>query len=397
MGLLSRLNGFFTETGFDIPARANVAVRMEAIGGQGANSAGKVLAEAAVLGMGFTGNHFSSFGSEKRGTPVRSFVRFSPSRKEIRSASSVRHPDLLIVFHESLIESHPDLLEGVSDSTDLLINSARAASVHRFPRSNRPRSVSTIDASNISLKLGCGLNSVLLGAAARLLPEVHNEKLEASFTSFFQKMSARDLKVNLNGFREGLKRVRRSVIKEAQLVEVEQHSALPQLGYLNAPIGGWIINPGNSALKDNSASRKGVLPKLDRDLCFHCGYCDMVCPDLCFVWKKDADGKAQLQGIDYQYCKGCQKCVVACPVSALTAVREDQVGAEERKIKVFPNSSAATTEKTWRTADWSAQVAELAPESRMMTLQTELLDPKSYLKPEFPEFSDRANEKGKLK
>jgi pyruvate ferredoxin oxidoreductase gamma subunit len=68
---------------------------MEAIGGQGANSAGKVLAEAAVLGMGFTGNHFSSFGSEKRGTPVRSFVRFSPVGKEIRSASSIRHPDLL--------------------------------------------------------------------------------------------------------------------------------------------------------------------------------------------------------------------------------------------------------------------------------------------------------------
>ena len=48
------------------PNRPFVSIRMEAIGGQGANSAGKILAEAAVLGMGYTGNHFSSFGSEKR-------------------------------------------------------------------------------------------------------------------------------------------------------------------------------------------------------------------------------------------------------------------------------------------------------------------------------------------
>lgn len=46
--------------------RKSVSVRMESIGGLGAHSAGKILAEAAVLGLGYTGNHFSSFGSEKK-------------------------------------------------------------------------------------------------------------------------------------------------------------------------------------------------------------------------------------------------------------------------------------------------------------------------------------------
>lgn len=391
MGLFSRFTELLSETPFNIPLRENVAIRMEAIGGQGANSAGKIIAEAAVLGMDFTGNHFSSFGSEKRGTPVRSFVRFSPNKKEIRSASSIRHPDLLIVFHESLLETHPELLEGVSETSDILINSARAAKILRFPRASRPRSISTIDASKLSQMHGCGLNSVMLGAAAKLVPEISVQSLEASFASFFKNLSASNLEKNLMGFRSGFEKIRRFSVKDFQLVELSPHSALPQMGYLNAPIGGWIVNPGNSVLKDNSASRKGVLPKLDRELCFHCGYCDMVCPDLCFVWKRDETGKAQLQGIDYQYCKGCQKCVVACPVSAITPVPEDQVGAEDRKIKLFTNVSAEISEKTRKSTDWSAQIAELSPEQRMLTLQSELLDPKSYLRPEFPEI------KGKLK
>ena len=47
---------------------------MEAIGGFGANLAGQILAKAAVLGAGFYGVNFSSYGTEKRGTPVRSLI-----------------------------------------------------------------------------------------------------------------------------------------------------------------------------------------------------------------------------------------------------------------------------------------------------------------------------------
>ena len=37
--------------------------------------------------------------------------------------------------------------------------------------------------------------------------------------------------------------------------------------------------------------------------------------------KPDKKGRPQmfLQGIDYQYCKGCLKCVHACPVDALSS------------------------------------------------------------------------------
>ena len=66
--------------------RPVVSIRLEAIGGQGANSAGKIIAEAAVLGKGYTGNHFSSFGSEKGGTPE--YRDWETDRKSTRLNSS---------------------------------------------------------------------------------------------------------------------------------------------------------------------------------------------------------------------------------------------------------------------------------------------------------------------
>ncbi len=39
-------------------------IRLESIGGLGANLAGKMLAESGVLGSGFNGSNFASYGSE---------------------------------------------------------------------------------------------------------------------------------------------------------------------------------------------------------------------------------------------------------------------------------------------------------------------------------------------
>lgn len=46
-------------------------IRLESIGGLGANLAGKMLAEAGVLHLGLNGSNFSSYGSEKKGSAVK--------------------------------------------------------------------------------------------------------------------------------------------------------------------------------------------------------------------------------------------------------------------------------------------------------------------------------------
>jgi pyruvate ferredoxin oxidoreductase gamma subunit len=97
-------------------------------------------------------------------------------------------------------------------------------------------------------------------------------------------------------------------------------------GYLEAPVGGTILTPGNTILKDLTASRQGFIPIFDRHACVDCGLCDLVCPDFCLVWEEERheSGRSfiRLRGIDYQYCKGCLKCIDACPTLALTEARE---------------------------------------------------------------------------
>ncbi len=67
-------------------------IRFESIGGLGAHLAGRILAEAGVLRQGLNGAHFSSYGSEKKGTPVKSFVRFCPADREVRTSSPIESP-----------------------------------------------------------------------------------------------------------------------------------------------------------------------------------------------------------------------------------------------------------------------------------------------------------------
>ena len=50
-------------------------IRLESIGGLGANLCGKLLGELGAAYLGFNASSFSSYGSEKRGSPVKAYVR----------------------------------------------------------------------------------------------------------------------------------------------------------------------------------------------------------------------------------------------------------------------------------------------------------------------------------
>jgi pyruvate ferredoxin oxidoreductase gamma subunit len=299
--------------------RLAVEIRMEAIGGQGANSAGKILAEAAVLKLGYTGQHFSSFGSEKRGSPVKSFVRFYTDKRPVRSSSPILYPDVLVVFHESLIAHNPDILDGSTEKTLLLINSNLPPHEIVLPSDVKAGRVATVNASEISAEKKSGLNAPLLGAISHLIPELEVSSVEESLLKFFGKLDDAKKAALLQGFKVGERIVKTKSFRSSQARGQRPQKSLPTMGWANAPIGGVIVNPGNTVLRDNSASRRGQVPKLDLDTCIHCGLCDMVCPDYCFVWDTSSEKQVtRLLGLDYRFCKGCEKCVTVCPMQALT-------------------------------------------------------------------------------
>lgn len=333
--------------------RNEVAIRMEAIGGQGANSAGKILSDAAVTGAGYTGCHFASFGSEKRGSPVQSFVRFSPMGAPMRSAFFTTSPDLIVVFHEAMLQMHPGSLAGATASTTLVVNSAKQPGDLFFPGGTSFGKIICVDAGAISRAKRCGINAVMLGAMSVAVPEVAQELVVASLEKFFGRLSSQARSRNVAGFKAALGHSHAAIFRNEQASLPPGATPLPRMGWVNAPMGGLITNPGNTVLRDHSLSRQGFAPRFEVRNCIQCGYCDMLCPDYCFVWDRSGEnGAAALKGIDYQFCKGCQKCISVCPTGALSLSPENAIPEGER-LRKFPDLDPEALERKWHSVDWN--------------------------------------------
>ena len=312
-------------------------IRFESIGGLGAHLAGKMIAEAGVLRQGLNGAHFSSYGSEKKGTPVKSFVRFCAGDREVRTSSPIENPQVVAVFHEALASSF-DVAAGLTATGTLIVNTRSAPEEIRDKLGLRSGTVAVLDALGIALEEKTRLNTAMLGAVARACPFLDADALKQTISDTLSVRYAHLVEANLRTFDRGYRELR-SMTWTPTAGETGRpvQRAAPAFGYLDAPIGGIILDSGNSIVKNLSTSRQGFLPAYDPDSCVHCGICDIVCPDLCFVWSDDGEGEpaVRLRGIDYHYCKGCLKCIDACPTGSLTELREEDGWAERNRVPLF--------------------------------------------------------------
>ena len=313
-------------------------IRFESIGGLGAHLAGKLLAEACVLHQGLNGAHFSSYGSEKKGTPVKSFVRICPPGQQLRTSSPIESPQVVAVFHEALVHSF-DVAAGLDARGTLIMNTRKAPEVVRDVLGLRSGTVAVLDALGIALEEKTRVNTAMLGAVARACPFIDAEAVKDTIRDSFSTRYAHLVEANLRTFERGYEELTSRTWPAApgEAGRPVQRAA-PAFGYLDAPLGGVIVDSGNSIVKDLTISRLGLIPAYDESSCVHCGICDIVCPDLCFAWTYDPDGDpaVRLVGIDYHYCKGCLKCVDSCPTGSLTEIREEDGWAEEHRVPLFP-------------------------------------------------------------
>jgi len=312
-------------------------IRLESIGGLGANLAGKMLAEAGVVGVGLNGVSFSSYGSEKKGSPVKAHIRFCHPGTPIRDTAPVERPHVVGVFHEALYKT-VNVVSGIYEDSLVLVNSNKSPERLKELLKLAGGTVAVVDATGIALEEKNRVNMAMLGGLFRLCDFLDPEFMKSVIKKSLEKKYPHAVQPALRTFERGYREV---VFQTFRLPEGQQMPAYvrqdtPILGYETQPIGGTITNPGNSILKDLSISRAGMMPHFHEDKCIHCAACDTVCPDFCFVWteKPDKKGRPQmfLEGIDYQYCKGCLKCVQACPTEALTAAREQDGYAEAHRV-----------------------------------------------------------------
>lgn len=359
-------------------------IRLESIGGLGANLCGKMVGELAVRYLNLNSAGFSSYGSEKTGTPVKGYIRFCPPDKEIRVHSPVVNPDLLVIFHQALMRDQ-SVWKGCSDRTTVII--ALDQGQEESVMQNLPDDIGecyVVNARQIAMETKSRINVVMLGAMAKVMGFVELENARQICRDNLGRKYPAALEGNLRGLEQGYGQVqslaetsfgerrngirgedrcfgglRKGVSGEGRCVDADKENTYKdgegskrqgtamvsdqEWGYATAPIGGVNPRSGSTVTSDLSPSRQGYIPIFLKERCINCGLCDSTCPDMVFQFAKGTyKGREMMvnQGLDYYHCKGCMRCVDVCPVNALVRGIE----AEHPDKKYFlPNQDMLRT------------------------------------------------------
>lgn len=164
-------------------------------GGQGAQTAGNILAEM-YFQEGRQVLAYATYGGARRGTPVSSSLRVDD--KPIRMRCDIEHPDAIVCFDPSLLSGNlPKRAEG---DTLLLINSVFPA--ERFAEFAGFRIV-TVDAKSIAKKhqLGAIVNTTLVGAMLGVLEYGNLELLEKVVGETSPVKAEQNVAACLDGYR----------------------------------------------------------------------------------------------------------------------------------------------------------------------------------------------------
>jgi pyruvate ferredoxin oxidoreductase gamma subunit len=312
--------------------------RFESIGGLGAHAAGQILAAAAVLRMGYNAAQFSSYGSEKKGSLVRTFVRLGPPDRAVRTSAPVDVPDVIVVFHAALLRN-PVTFSGLRANGLLIYNSPvdlPPESLASLPRTAR---VIRVDALAIAVAEKSRPNAALLGTLSSVLPFIDSDAVLGAMKVELGEKHPDAVAAAERSFVRGASEFVNAQCAGSVEGDLPVVKAEPAWGYKTQWPGGVVPFPGNTAWNDLSTSRTGWIPVLDRAACTHCGSCDLVCSDFCFVWDAGEPGSKyarELKGVDYQYCKGCMRCVESCPSGALQRTAETPGLAARLRVAKFP-------------------------------------------------------------
>lgn len=175
-------------------------VRIHGRGGQGAVMMGGMLAAAVVQ----DGNYVvavPSFGFERRGAPVASFLRFDD--KEIRQMTNIYRPDCLICIDPTVARS-VNIFDGLKPGGVLVQATAKPLSAMTLPET--VGSVGLCDAVSLAQKIfkRSITNTLMLGAFARTTGKVSMEALRAAIedSDFRDAGLTQNLEALDAGFRE---------------------------------------------------------------------------------------------------------------------------------------------------------------------------------------------------
>ncbi len=302
-------------------------MRLESIGGLGANLCGKLLGELGAAYLGFNASAFSSYGSEKRGSPVKSYVRWSALERDILHNSPVERPHLLVLFHHALSKTLP-VTAGVDENCTLVVNTDLTPSEIRQELRLYAGNICCINALELALQSKSRMNMVILGAIAKASGFIPIDSVKELVSDTLGKKYPAMLESNQRGIELGFNSVTNQKFEpDGRFPKIEYKEIRSKWGYKNAPLGGVNTHFGSTVSNDLSPSREGFIPLFLPEKCIHCGLCDTTCPDMVFQFLQgEYRGKPTMmnRGLDYHHCKGCLRCVDVCPTGALVTGKENE-------------------------------------------------------------------------
>ncbi|MBQ8197943.1 MAG: 2-oxoacid:acceptor oxidoreductase family protein, partial [Lachnospiraceae bacterium] len=243
-------------------------VRLESIGGLGANLCGKMLGELGVKYLDVNSTNFSSYGSEKTGTPVKGFIRYCDVKKEIREHSPVEKPDLLIVFHQALLKD-ASVLKGCDENTSIVLALEPGQETVQIPSECKEQVSKShfygLEAQRIAMETKSRINVVMLGAALRLMGMGDTSVGQLICKDTLGKKYPDALAANIEGMKRGYDEIREMKLPGKENLqesgpEKKVSSEQQRWGYRTAPVGG--VNPHfvSTVIADLSPSRQGYIP-----------------------------------------------------------------------------------------------------------------------------------------
>ncbi len=165
-------------------------VRFHGRGGQGVVTSADVLAVAAFK-EGFYTLSFPTFGAEKRGTPVASFLRISDKPVVLRD--EIYEPDYVVILDPTVMES-VNVVSGLKDGGFVVAN---------YPREKELEDklgvkVFAINATKLAMEyLGRPItNTVMVGAFAGITGIVKLDTLKETIMEWFSKKGEEIAKKN---------------------------------------------------------------------------------------------------------------------------------------------------------------------------------------------------------
>lgn len=185
-----------------------VEVRWHGRGGQGAVTAGKVLAEAA-LDAGLYFQAFPEYGPERMGAPIQAFTRISDHPVDLHC--QIQEPDVVVVLDPTLLGT-VNVTEGLKPDGILLVNTSASPAEVREQLNLRTGRVFTVDASRIAIEtLGREItNTPMLGALVKATGLFDVEAIvEQTRQRFAQKhMKADIVEANVTAIRRAAEEVK---------------------------------------------------------------------------------------------------------------------------------------------------------------------------------------------